>query len=246
MVAVLSGTSFRLESENLGSRQFVSVRVLNPPNDPTAFATQDAAGNPAERDEGKDAVALINGARTLGDGNNLKLRTSTLDINLNLDPSFTTGTTQFNIVSGGALFQVGPKVNSALQVSIGVQSVAASRLGRPDIGFLSQLKTDGDFAMVKDPTGNGQTAQQILEEAIKQVSVLRGRLGAFERNTLDTNASQLGITSENLQSAESVIRDADFALETSNLTRAQILVQAGTSVLSLAQQTPQTALSLLG
>lgn len=244
VVAVLSGGTVRIESRDLGSRQFVSIDVLTP-NGNASFPVEDADGVVSRRDTGKDAVALINGARTLGDGNKLKLRTSSLDINLQLDAAFTTGATQFTIVSGGALFQVGPSVNSALQVNIGVQSVAASRLGNSEVGFLSQLKTDGDWAMVKDPTSNGQTAQKILEEAIKQVSVLRGRLGAFERNTLDTNANQLGITAENLQSAESVIRDADFAAETSHLTRAQILVNAGTSVLALAQQTPQTALQLL-
>ncbi len=84
-----------------------------------------------------------------------------------------------------------------------------------------------------------------MDEAIRQVSVLRGRLGAFERNTLDTNVNALNITMENLTSAESNIRDANFAEETANMTRSQILVQAGTSVLAMANSTPQNVLSLL-
>ena len=71
-------------------------------------------------------------------------------------------------------------------------------------------------------------------------------MGSFERNTLDTNMNQLGITSENLTSAESAIRDADFAQETSQLARNQILVNAGTTVLTLANQTTQSVLRLLG
>ena len=121
--------------------------------------------------------------------------------------------------------------------------MAASRLGNRDIGFLSQLQSGGDFSLTNQ--GAAQ-AQQILSESITQVAVMRGRLGAFERNTLDTNVNQLGITVENLMAAESAIRDADFAYETSELTRNQILVSAGTSVAALANQTPQQVLSLLG
>jgi flagellin len=77
------------------------------------------------------------------------------------------------------------------------------------------------------------------------VAVLRGRLGSFERNTLQTNINSLSVSIENLTAAESAIRDTDFAAETSRLTRNQILVSAGTSVLALANSTPQTVLSLL-
>jgi flagellin len=134
-------------------------------------------------------------------------------------------------------------VNTNLQVNIGVQSVAASRLGNAEIGFLSQIQSGGSSSLI---AGQYQQAQEIVDEAIRQVSVLRGRLGAFEKNTLETNVNQLGITMENLMAAESAIRDADFAYETSQLARDQILVNAGTSVLALAQQTPQTVLRLLG
>ncbi|HSW45912.1 MAG TPA: flagellin, partial [Phycisphaerae bacterium] len=60
------------------------------------------------------------------------------------------------------------------------------------------------------------------------------------------NINSLSITLENLTSSESSIRDTDFAYETSRLTRAQILVNAGTSVLSIANTTPQSVLALLG
>ena len=96
------------------------------------------------------------------------------------------------------------------------------------------------------PPDGAQAAQKVVSAAVRGVSVLRGRLGAFEKNTLDTNVNPLGITMENLMASESNIRDADFALETSNLTRDQVLVQAGTSVLALANQTPQNVLRLLG
>lgn len=141
-----------------------------------------------------------------------------------------------------ALYQIGPHVNSNLQVGIGVQSVAASRLGNSAIGFLSQVVTGEQYSLV---AGKCWEASHVVEEAIRQVSVLRGRLGAFEKNTLDTNINQLGITMENLTLAQSSIRDADFAYETLQLTRNQVLISSGTTALGLANQTPQMVLQLL-
>ena len=112
-----------------------------------------------------------------------------------------------------------------------------------NVGFLSQIQSGGLYSLI---AGEYQQAQKIVDEAIRQISVLRGRLGAFEKNALETNVNQLGITAENLMAAESAIRDADFAYETSMLARDQILVSAGTSVLALAQQMPQSVLQLLG
>ena len=88
--------------------------------------------------------------------------------------------------------------------------------------------------------------EAIVDKAIDEVSILRGRLGAFERNVLETNNRSLQAAYENLSASRSIIRDADFAKETSELTRAQILQSAGTSVLSLANQQSQQVLQLLG
>ena len=93
--------------------------------------------------------------------------------------------------------------------------------------------------------GNFSDASDILENAITEVSVLRGRLGAFERNTLQTNVRSLQIGLENITASESKIRDTDFAAETAKLTRAQILNQAGTSVLATANASAQNVLALL-
>jgi flagellin len=70
-------------------------------------------------------------------------------------------------------------------------------------------------------------------------------LGAFQRTTLDANSVSLSDTLSNLTEAESSIRDADFAKETASLTRSQILVQSGTAVLGIANQSSQSVLSLL-
>ena len=153
------------------------------------------------------------------------------------------GTSSFAITDGGALFQLGPRVNSNLQENIGIQSMQANRLGNANLGFLSELKSGQRFAL---STENFTQGSDIINEVITQVSRLRGRLGAFEKNTLQTNIRQLQITAENLTAAESTIRDTDFAAETSELTRAQILVQAGNTVLAIANAQSQNVLSLLG
>jgi len=153
------------------------------------------------------------------------------------------GNSSFAITGGGALFQLGPQVNTNLQENIGVRNLQANLLGNAIVGYLSDLKTGQDKAL---SSGRSKQAADVVDEVTTQVAVLRGRLGAFERNTLQTNITQLQITSENLTASQAVIRDTDFAVETSELTRSQILVQAGNSVLAIANAQSQNVLSLLG
>ncbi|HEX5866256.1 MAG TPA: flagellin [Beijerinckiaceae bacterium] len=231
-----SGLTF--QSTGFGSRNYVSVQAQS-----GTFATQDPAGVLTSRSVGRDAVATVNGALTVGDGLNVKLNTTTLDLNLTLDSGFGAGATSFAITGGGSLFQLGPQVTSNQQVNIGIKSVAASKLGDNDVGFLNDLVTGGRSTLVGGEAG---AASRIIEKAIKQVAIQRGRLGAFEKNTLETNINSLSVALENVTASESSIRDADFAAETAALTRAQILTQAGTSVLATANTTPQSVLQLLG
>ena len=84
-----------------------------------------------------------------------------------------------------------------------------------------------------------------IDDAIQSVSTVRSSFGAFQ-NRLEFTINTLAIQEENSAAAESAIRDADIARETTNFTRSQILVNAGTSVLAQANVMPQMALSLLG
>jgi flagellin len=231
-----SGISFT--SANYGSKQFVSITAER-----GTFTTTNVAGNNDARSVGVDAVATVNGAVTVGDGLNLDVNTSSLDLSLTLSKGFGAGSTQFAITGGGADFQLGAEVVSNQQVSIGVGSVSADKLGNNAVGFLSDIVTGGVSSLV---SGSSEQASQIIEAAINQVSLLSGRLGAFQKNTLNTNIDSLNVALENVTSSNSDIEDANFAQETSALTRAQILVQAGTSVLSTANSLPQNVLKLLG
>ena len=95
-----------------------------------------------------------------------------------------------------------------------------------------------------DQVANAQSMLTLVDSAIAQVSTRRGTLGGVQ-NRLDSTIANLEITSENLSAANSRIRDADFAVETANLTRSQILLQAGIASLSQANVLPQYALQLL-
>lgn len=92
--------------------------------------------------------------------------------------------------------------------------------------------------------GRTTDALDTLDKALAQVDALRGELGAVQ-NRFQSTIANLSNTVTNLSSARSRIEDADYAVEVSNMTRAQILQQAGTSVLAQANQVPQTVLSLL-
>ncbi len=230
-----------IQSSGYGSNEFVAVSEVGTPTG--RFNVFDSGGADVDRATGIDAVGTINGAPTIGDGLDLKLSSSLLKLEVTLDATFGTQQTEFAITSGGALFQLGPQVNTNLQENIGVKSMQPNKLGNRVVGFLSDLRSGQRYDL---RSGNFKQASDVLNEVITEVSVLRGRLGAFERNTLQPNINQLEITNENLISSESVIRDTDFAVETSNLTRSQILVQAGNSVLAIANAQAQNVLTLLG
>ena len=88
-------------------------------------------------------------------------------------------------------------------------------------------------------------ALDILDLALENVSSIRATFGALQ-NRLESTINNLSTTSENLSASRSRILDADFAAETAQLSRNQILQQAGVSILAQANQQPQVALALLG
>ncbi|MEM9658749.1 MAG: flagellin, partial [Planctomycetota bacterium] len=232
-------TTLSLTSTAYGSNAFVDIKVISEGVGTTPSGVFTTAIGQGARAEGADVQASINGVAATGDGNQLSINTATLDLNATIAEDFT-GTIGFTITGGGALFQLGPDVVSNQQARLGVKSVNTARLGGTS-GKLFQLGTGGSASLTTD----ANTAAQIVEEAIDQVTSLRGRLGAFQRTTLETNKAALNDTLINLTDAESSIRDADFASESAALTRAQILVQSGTTVLQIANQNPQNVLALL-
>ena len=131
-------------------------------------------------------------------------------------------------------FQVGTDatVNSRVTVSFGSLNVTTSNLGidATTIGL--------------DTKANALTAITALDTAIDTVSSNRADLGSIA-NRLVSTVNNLGVSIENIAAANSRIRDVDVASESARMTKAQILMQAGVSVLAQANSAPQYALSLL-
>jgi flagellin len=198
-----------------------------------------AASLSAKHAAGTDIDGTINGYQANGKGNTLSVNTSTLGLSLTVANGSSTDV-NFDITGGGAVFQIGPNVVSNQQARIGITSVNSAKLGGTS-GRLYELRSGNAKDLSNDPTA----AAQVVDQAITKVTSLRGRLGAFQRTTLESNINSLKDTVTNLTQAQSSIRDADFAAESAALTRAQILVQSGTTVLQIANQNPQQVLSLL-
>jgi flagellin len=137
-------------------------------------------------------------------------------------------------------FQVG--ANKGQMVSVNLPNVATNRLAlgvENGSGFNSLADLDVT-------TGQGaQDAMSVIDKAIEEIAVARGDLGAFQKNTLESNLTSLRIATENLMAAESGIRDADMAVELAAFTRNQIMTESATAQLAQANTMPRNVMALL-
>jgi flagellin len=262
-------SGIRLVSTAFGSTEQVSVKVLQATGlagagiyQLSTIDTDVAQGTVAGtwtstaaaggiQDVGQDIEATINGIRAVSKGKTARINTDFLDVELTFTTAISqtlgqvgTGGNTGYITGGGANFALAGNVDIAGKVSLGIGDTAVRKLGSTATGYLSSLSSGQSNAL--DKASDLGSAQKIISEAINQVSNLRGRLGAFQKNTIGATIRSLNVAVENSQAAESAIRDADFAAETAELTRSQILVSASTNVLGLANQSPQSVLQLLG
>ncbi len=265
--ATASGTTgIRASSVDFGRAGFVAIKVVTPSSvggsgiyqynatnantANTGSAVAFSAAINGVRDAGQDLGATINGITATTQGKVARINTDFLDVQIEL----TTGAAQtlaaqinaFTISGGGADFQLAGNVDIGGKVSIGIGNVAVRELGRQTVsGAVESLASLAAGRKLNVVDGNIAGAQTVVSSSIAAVSQLRGRLGAFQKNTVGATIRSLGVSFENTTAAESVIRDADFATETAGLTRSQILVQSATQILQLANSQPQAVLSLL-
>jgi len=158
-----------------------------------------------------------------------------------------TANTEFNgkkILAGslkGANFQVGAGIENNNQISI-TMSVGAAKVAS-FTGMISALSTATSIGSKAD-SGAVSKAISAIDSAIKSIGTARSTLGAAQ-NRFTMTISNLQSSIENQSAARSRITDADFAQETSNMSRQNILQQAGTAMLAQANQSTQSVLSLL-
>ncbi|MDR2642044.1 MAG: hypothetical protein LBC74_04545 [Planctomycetaceae bacterium] len=226
----------KLEATETGSRNFVQVKVAE-----GSFRTFCPKGNELNYLAGTDAVATINGRAASADGNTISVDSADLSISLNVENRV--GKTTFDITGGGAILQLGPNVVSAQQMRLGIGSMLSTQLGGSN-GKLFQLKTGGNADLTKGEQAR-VLADAIVGDAITYVANTRGRLGAIQRSSLEPNIAMLQDSLLALSEANQTIEEADFAEESSNLTRYQLLIQSGMQALGLANQLPQYAASLI-
>lgn len=139
-------------------------------------------------------------------------------------------------------FQLG-SYSSQKTISIGVGKISTDTLG---IGVENRDNRFSSLAEIDVTQTNGAAdALGVIDRAMQDVTSLRGKLGAFQSNTLESNANNLRSTLENTTAADSVIRDTDFAAEMASFTKAQVMMQTGQTVLGNANQMPQMVAALL-
>jgi flagellin len=149
-----------------------------------------------------------------------------------------TAATQVGVLTAGSVrFQIGGNSDQSVQFAMPV--VFANRLGINVVP--GRTLADLDVTTL----AGSQDAMKIIDAAVTQLAELRGKLGAFQKNFLESTVRSLNIAQENLTASESTIRDADMAQEITQFTRLQILQQSGMSVLAQANQSPQSVLQLL-
>jgi flagellin len=233
-------------SSDYGKSQFVDVNVLT---SGSSFSSNvyNGAGAAALRSAGSDIVARINGQTTVGTGLKTSISTALLNASITISESSNTAltNTKVTITGGGSLFQIGQDVSTGGQVGLGIDAVNTARLGGIT-GKLFELGSGGGKSLLD--VGSGVTGDKlvgIVNEARDRVNTLRARLGSLQKNVIETNINTLGVALEKIADARSSIADTDYAVETANLTKAQILNQAGISALQIANSAPQQVLSLL-
>ena len=145
-----------------------------------------------------------------------------------------------HIVNNSVAFQTGP--NPGQKTTIALPTVGPEFLGR-------EIENESNFLSLADvdvTTAQGaRDAIRIIDKAVDEMTLTRGRLGAFQRYNLETNLATLRVTAENLIAAESSIRDADIAQELTEFTKNRIKLEANTAMLAQAIQFPAVIVNLI-
>ncbi|MEI7339781.1 flagellin, partial [Pectobacterium carotovorum] len=164
--------------------------------------------------------------------NGTNLLDGTASGGINIQVGANTGANEVITIDSGALVNASTTSGLSSGVSTAVDAISGGTGAASGSGAIG---------------GSGGLAQQIVnavDTALKAVDTARSNLGAIQ-NRFESTITNVNNTINNLSNARGRIQDADYAVEVSNMTKANILQQAGTSVLSQANQVPQTVLSLL-
>lgn len=220
-------------------------------------------------DRGLDGQVTVDGKLFTGKGRNFQISTASSDFEFKLDPElvpFTVPTAvAFTVGNTGVGFQINNLPRPSDRLELGFQTVSTATLGvessRDAVaeavaggtsrsaapsqilrgGYLSSLKT----GEANDLTNNAKNANFIVHETLNQIGKFRAMLGAVVGFNIQPNIDSLAVQTQNVSAALSNIRDLDFAEESANFTRNQVLFQSSIGVLAAANAIPQQVLTLL-
>ncbi len=234
------------------------------PNPGTALTPGEAVA-----DRGRDAQVTVSGVLFTGGGRFFSINSAglSLDLELNSDifvpPAAAAPAlgTIFSLFVGntGLTFQLGSEAAPSDRLNAGIEGVSSSLLGsRTTRDVIAEAATLGVTQFLRggflgtvrsgagnDLSQNATNAQVIAVSSLSQVTDLRGFLGALSAFNIQPNIDALEVQIENLTAALSDIRDLDFAEETANFARIQVLFQSGIAALASANLVPQSVLTLL-
>jgi len=244
VVADINSGSTRLYTNDFGSDASLTV-VSNV----AAGATSSGMGTASVTDTGIDVIGTIDGTTYTGSGNILSATTGSAN-GIAIQFAADTGANAVLTVATGAQGNVTSTDNSLVfQIGANRHQTAKIAINKVNPNGLGVGVSNNQFNSLKDidvtSASKAQDTIAVVDAAINEVTNLRGTLGAFQGIALESTANNLRATLENTTNAESVIRDTDYASEIAKFTKGQVLVQAGTAMLSNANQIPQLVLSLL-
>lgn len=250
--AIQQAGGIKLSSTSFGKDAFVSVEVLSGGTINNTYGSATSDGTTANdlqtvnKTAGVDANITINGQTAGTDGLDVSYNANGLSLSFTLaqgygEGSVATETSSFTVkAQGGATFQLGTTANT--KQTIGIDSLASFKLGGGNgTQKLSQIKGGGTASLANDAEG----ALKSVRAAISEVAGIRGRIGGFQRFQVGSSIRSLEAAQAGLTDAASVIGDTDFAVATADLNRQQVLIQAGVSLLGVANQNAAQILSLL-
>lgn len=229
--ASVATNDLRIQSVSYGDDAFVSSQFISGDADflTTAYTT------------GSDAVVNVNGQAAFVDGLRVSFNSNGTsgEFHLTAAGNAAGNAGNLSIAGGGMTFQLG--TSSSTQATLGVEGLFAHELGNSTDGYLSSLASGG----TNDLSSDANNAVIVAKAAINQVATQRGRIGGFQKFQVETSINSLNATKEALEAARGVIDDVDYALETAELSRQQVLMQSAVSLLGVAGQQSSQILSLL-
>lgn len=251
-------TTLRLVSQEYGSDASVKVQQMTG----NGFAQQ---GRTAV-DYGQDATLSVNGESVTSQGLTAKFGAGGVNGSVTFnegDPNAATiaqtGYDQDYLTNAtGNQSAKLTNVSNGMQLQLGEGSGGQNRgtvsIGNYNPAQLGQVTVDGETYSLNDLYGGGaaslarnpELALKVIDQAIADVAAGRGNIGAYQANTLDTNANNLMTSIENITATESGIRDADMAKAMIDLVTAKVLQEASTTMLQKSNTNRQTVLNLLG